>query len=270
MRSSLVKGIWLGLVTAAGALAWAGCGGPQQPGYWGPGQQQQPQQGYNNQMPGQQGAQPAGNEQMIGDLLAGINTSGPPPTAAPTQNIAQPPAPPAATAGGGGGGGGGDRLNTFDEDVGRIRQIVPGWDNGTGLTILFLKESTGKRLSLIYVDPTPPVFKDGPGLWMIQAKATANNQVLGWAVILLKNLAPGHYTGNPSQSDVVLAVCMGETWDGKNPETTWSINPGSYAEIDLRPGTGPGDLEGNFRGKLVDNKNEGFHTIENGYIYINR
>jgi len=202
--------------------------------------------------------------------LAGINPTGPAPTAAATQPIGPKPAPPPPTGAGSPPGSSDDGLNTFDQDVARIRQTVPGWDNGTGLSILFLKESTGKRLSLIYVDPTPPAFKDGPGLWMIQAKATSNNQTIGWAVILLKTLAPGRYQGSPNQNDVVLAVCMGETWDGKNPETTWSINPGSYAEMELRAAGAPGDLEGSFRGKLVDNKGQGFHTIENGYIYINR
>ena len=267
MKRRLATATWLGTLTAAAlamTLSGVGCG-PHAEGQSAYNQQQQPPPG---QQPGQypqqqQGTGNTSTEAMIGDLLRDIEPGagqGQGPAPAPTQTVAPPGPPP----------GGGDRLDTFEEDIARIRQIVPGWDNGTGLSIKFLKESTGKRLSLIYVDPTPPAYKDGPGLWMIQAKATSGDTVIGWAVILLKSLAPGRYEGSPSKQDVVLAVCMGETWDGKNPETTWSINPGSYAEITLQPGRGPGDLEGNFRGKLVDNKGTGFHTIENGYVYINR
>jgi hypothetical protein len=267
---SVPRGI--GFVTVVGSLALGalvslGCSG----GYPQGGGQQQPQQA-NQQGNAQQGQTAAGQqsgestEALIGDLLAGIDSSGQQPAASGNETIP----PPASSPTTGTTGGGSGNLDTFEEDVKRIRSLVPNWDNGTGLTVRFLKQSTGKRLSLIYVDPTPPLFKDGPGLWMIQAKATANDKVLGWVVVLLKNLAPGNYQGSPSQKDVVLAVCMGETWDGKNPETTWSINPGSWAEITLRAGATAGDLEGNFRGKLVDNKGTGFHTIESGYIYINR
>jgi hypothetical protein len=254
----------VGSVAVAAALASMGCSRPhpQDPS------QQQP---IDQQAPGVQGGQQPGQESteaLIGDLLRDIDPSGHQSAAAGGQTV--------APAGGGSSSSpqvadpGSAKLDTFEEDVSRIRSIVPGWDNGTGLTVRFLQQATGKRLSLIYVDPTPPVFKDSPGLWMIQAKATQGDRTLGWVVVLLKSLVPGSYNGSPSQKDVVLAVCMGETWDGKDPETTWSINPGSWAEITLRPGGAPGDLEGNFRGKLVDNKGTGFHTIESGYIYINR
>lgn len=191
-------------------------------------------------------------------------------TPQPQQTIQSSPQP-AATPGAGGGSSGGSKLDTFDEDRARIQGAVPGWDEGTGLTVKFLKESTGTRLSLIYVDTTAPAEKADVGLWMIQAKATANGQTLGHFVVLLRSLEPGMYKGSPSSKDVVMGALMGaDPWDGRNPETTWSINEGSWCEISLKPGQHPGDLEGSFHGKLVDNKGTGYHTIEDGYIYINR
>lgn len=205
-------------------------------------------------------------DKLIDDLLGGIGGGSAPAGNAPSIS---PSSTPSAPSGGGGGSSGG-KLDTFDEDIARIRQIVPGWDNGTGLTVKFLRERDQQRLSLIYVDATPPVLKEGVNLWMIQAKAKGDNKTLGWFVILLKDLAPGRYSGSPTNRDVIMAALMAPEWDGKNPETTWSINDGSWCEITLRNAGAPGDLEGEFRGKLVDNKGSGYHTVENGYIYINR
>ncbi len=206
-------------------------------------------------------------DKLIDDLLGGIGGGNAPSGNSPS---IPPSSTPSAPTGGGGGSSSGGKLDTFDEDIARIRQIVPGWDNGTGLTVKFLRERDQQRLSLIYVDATPPVLKEGVNLWMIQAKAKGDNKTLGWFVILLKDLAPGRYSGSPTNRDVIMAALMAPEWDGKNPETTWSINDGSWCEITLRNAGAPGDLEGEFRGKLVDNKGSGYHTVENGYIYINR
>ena len=162
----------------------------------------------------------------------------------------------------------GDRDDTFTEDVDKIKSLVPGWDNGTGIGIRFLKESTGKRLSLIYVDPTPPEYKPNKG-WLIQGQAKSNNKVLGHYLILLKNIAPGRYEGGPNKTDVVMASLLDTTWKGDAPGAGWSINAGSYCEISLRPAKKSGHLEGDFRAKLVTNDGDSFVTIENGYVYIN-
>ncbi|MEB2311121.1 MAG: hypothetical protein OZ921_03255 [Sorangiineae bacterium] len=216
-------------------------------------------------------------DDLIGQILDGVPTSsgGAQPSAPPDDpnkhsEAIQPSRPSDSGGGSGSGSGGGTRLDTFDEDVTRIKGTVPGWDNGTGIAIRFLKESTGTRLSLIFVDPTPPVLKDGVGLWMIQGKANASGKTIANYVLLLKTLAPGRYEGSPTKKDVVMSVAMSDTWDGKAPDTTWSINDGSWCEIVLRQGRGPNDLEGDFRAKLVDNSGNSFHSIENGYVYIKR
>ncbi len=260
---------WLAGLAAALALLGTACGG---------GGENVPAQGPEGQRPDGAGQPPGAqlnarqSAAAIDELLHDITPSETP-QPAPTETLAPSRAPaagPAPKPGATPPSESDERLDTFDEDMARIRQTVPGWDNGSGVTVKFLKESTGGRLSLIFVDPTPPVFQQAQGLWMIQGRATANNQTLGHIVFLLKTLAPGRYEGSPNKKDVVVAVLMGEQWDGRNPETTWSINQGSWAEITLRKGRNPGDLEGDFRGRLVDNQGTGYHTIEAGYIYVNR
>lgn len=202
-------------------------------------------------------------DQILGGLPSGSSAA----ATSPKSDSVQPTQPAAAPSHPSGSSG---NLDTFDQDVARIKGTVPGWDNGTGIAVKFLKEADGSRLSLIFVDPTPPVFKDGVGLWMIQGKAMASGKTLANYVLLLKTLAPGRYEGSPTKKDVVMSVAMGDHWDAKDPETTWSINDGSWCELVLRQGKGPNDLEGDFRAKLVDNKGTGFHTIETGYVYIKR
>jgi hypothetical protein len=257
----------LSALAAAIALLGAACGtGPENV----------PAQGPESQASADR-APPAGgqagvrqNAAVIDELLHDVSVSSSSRPGAVELPPASPAPPAEASAGASSPQASGDELDTFDEDMARIQQTVPSWDNGTGVTVKFLKESTGGRLSLIFVDPTPPVFQQKQGLWMIQGRATAKHQTLGHIVVLLKTLAPGRYEGSSTKKDVVVAVLMGEQWDGRDPETTWSINEGSWAELTLREGRNPGDLEGDFRGRLVDNQGTGYHTIEAGYIYVNR
>jgi len=161
--------------------------------------------------------------------------------------------------------------DSFAEDCRRIRQLVPAWDEGTGATLRFLQESTGKRVSLIFVDATAPLYKPEASLWMIQATAKDYaGKTIGHLVLLLRSLKPGHMHGDEQTQDAVLGVLVGsERWDGHNPETSWSINSGSYCDVVLRD-AGGGNLEGEIRGKLVDNRGSGFINVESGYFYINR
>jgi hypothetical protein len=224
-------------------------------------------------------ANPQSTDAIIGDLLSHLDegkaAAAPAPEAAalqsPPPRAAQPAAQPAAApVAGATPATSGSRLDTWDSDISTVKSKVPTWDNGSGVVLKFLNEGQGTRLTLIYVDTTPPVFKEEAGLWIVQAKATANGTTLGHMMLLLKSLEPGRYEGGPGKQDVVLAAGMGETWEPKAPGTTWSINDGSWCEITLRAGQNPGDLEGDFRGKLVDNSGNGYHNIEAGYIYINR
>jgi len=161
--------------------------------------------------------------------------------------------------------------DSFAEDCRRIRQLVPAWDEGTGATLRFLQESTGKRVSLIFVDATAPHYKPEASLWMIQATAKDSaGKTIGHLVLLLRSLKPGHMHGDEQTQDAVLGVLVGtERWDGRNPETSWSINSGSYCDVVLRD-AGGGNLDGEIRGKLVDNRGSGFINVESGYFYINR
>lgn len=190
-------------------------------------------------------------DELLGDMSGGGEQAqgGPPPTGSPAQ---------------------GSTGDDFLDGINRVKGKVPGWDSGTGVVIKFLKEATGSRLSLIYVDTTAPEYKSQVGLWLIHTKAHADNKVLGHFMLMLKNLSPGTYRGSPSSKDVIMATQIGERWNGKAPDATWSINNQSWCEITLRPGRASGDLEGSFRAKLVDNSGQSYHTIENGYIYINR
>lgn len=166
---------------------------------------------------------------------------------------------------------GANSADSFDEDVKRIRETVPTWDNGTGITARFLSESSGDRMSLIYVDTTPPEFNAEGGYWVIQAKAKVNGQIVGHVLFLLKSLAPGRYEGSAQKKDVALGSLVGSpTWVGRGPDTSWSMNEGGWVEIVLREGRSHTELEGNFRAKLVANDGRRYQTVESGYFYIKR
>ncbi len=207
-------------------------------------------------------------DRMLADLPGGDHAPArmPPPAAAPARvpTAAAPAEAPAARPA---------RTNaadSFDEDVQRIRETVPKWDNGTGITARFLSEASGDRMSLIYVDTTPPEFNASGGYWVVQARAKVNGQVAGHVIFLMKNLAPGRYEGSPMKKDVAVGSLLGAaTWEGRNPETAWSMNEGGWVELVLREGRS-GDLEGTFRAKLVANNGRNYQTVESGYFYINR
>ena len=161
--------------------------------------------------------------------------------------------------------------DSFDEDRARIRSTVPGWDEGTGATVRFLKEASGTRTSLIFVDPTAPAWSSDLDLWVIEAKAKgSDDSILGHLMIGLAKLEPGTYEGSPSSKQSVMSVRLVEPqYDGKAPDTTWSVNDGSWCRVVLRD-AGNGTLEGDFQAKLVDNKNEQYVTVESGYLLIKR
>lgn len=160
--------------------------------------------------------------------------------------------------------------DTFAADVLRIQEVVPTWNNGTGIALKFLRESSGQRVSLIYVDPTPPAMQKGGDHWVIAATAKTEKRTLGHFVLLLKDLSPGHYKGSASDDSVVMSTSMDTEWDPTHPDTTWSRNHESWCELVLQPGRDETTLEGQFRAKLIDNQGTGFHTIESGYVYIKR
>lgn len=160
--------------------------------------------------------------------------------------------------------------DTFMRDVLRIQEVVPTWNNGTGVALKFLRESSGQRVSLIYVDPTPPAQQKGGDHWVIAATAKTEARTLGHFVLLLRDLVPGHYRGSANDDSVVMSTSMASEWDPSDPDTTWSKNEESWCELMLRQGREPSTLEGQFRAKLIDNQGTGFHTIESGYVFIKR
>jgi hypothetical protein len=206
-------------------------------------------------------------DRMLADLPTGSGNARPAPppaTARPAAASDATPRPAAAPP------ASGPSADSFDDDVRRIRETVPRWDNGTGLTARFLSEASGERMSLIYVDATPPEFNAGGGYWVIQAKAKVDGQVAGHVLLLLKSLSPGRYEGSAQKKDVALASLLGApAWEGRHPSTAWSANEGGWVELTLRESRG-GDLEGSFRAKLVANDGRSYQTVESGYFYINR
>jgi hypothetical protein len=203
---------------------------------------------------------------MIRDLLSGMDQR----TAVPAQGAGQGPGDQSQTQSPHQPVSTGGKLDTWDSDIATIKSKVPTWDNGVGIVLKFLKEDTGERLTLIFIDPTAPVFKQGTQSWLIHGQANSSSGVLAHVVLSLKQLETGHQDGNPTKHDMIMSVGMGAEWDGTSPEVSWSVNDGSWCEISLRNGQHPGDLEGELRGKLFTNNGESYQTIESGYMYINR
>ena len=159
--------------------------------------------------------------------------------------------------------------DSFDEDRARIHASVSQWEQGSGAALRFVKQSTGEKLSLIFVDETAPGYQSETNMWMIQATARVDGgKVVGHFVLFLKDLRAGRYRGDDHSKDAIMAVLMGESkWDGENPETAWSVNGESWCEVQLRPPDKSG-IEGDFRARLVDNKGSGYIQVESGYLFI--
>jgi hypothetical protein len=160
-------------------------------------------------------------------------------------------------------------LDSFDEDRNRIRNSLSQWDQGSGAALRFVKQSTGERLSLIFIDETAPGYQSETDMWMIQAKArVAGGKVVGHFVLFLKDLRAGRYRGDDHSKEAVMGVLIGNSkWDGENPETAWSMNSESWCDVQLQP-AGKSGIEGSFRARLVDNKGSGFVQVESGYLFI--
>ncbi len=161
--------------------------------------------------------------------------------------------------------------DSFDEDRERIRTSLAKWEHGTGATLRFLKEATGEKLSLIFVNESAPAYQPDEKMWMIQATArVSGGKVIGHFVLLIKDLRAGKYRGDDHTKDAVMAILMGETkWDGQNLETAWSVNRESWCEVFLRTSV-DGAIEGEFRARLVDNRGTGFINVDSGYLFIKR
>lgn len=162
-------------------------------------------------------------------------------------------------------------LDSFDKDRERIRTSLTQWSQGSAAALRFVKQSTGEKLSLIFIDETAPGYQSETNMWMIQATArVAGGKVVGHFVLFLKDLRPGHYRGSDHSKDAVMAVLIGDSrWDGENPETAWSMNGESWCDVQLQPAE-PSGIEGNFRARLVDNKGSGYIQVESGYLFIKR
>lgn len=162
-----------------------------------------------------------------------------------------------------------DKLDSFDEDRQRIRSSLEKWDQGSGAALRFVKQSTGERLSLIFIDETAPDYQSETDMWMIQATArVAGGKVVGHFVLFLKDLRAGRYRGDDHSKEAVMAVLIGDSrWDGENPETAWSMNAESWCDVQLQP-AGKTGIEGSFRARLVDNKGSGYVQVESGYLFI--
>lgn len=159
--------------------------------------------------------------------------------------------------------------DTFEEDRERIRSSMGQWAQGTGVALRFMKQSTGERLSLIFVDETAPLYQPETNMWVIQAAAhVTGGKVVGHLVLFLRNIKAGRYHGDDHQKEAVVGVLIGEsTWNGESPQTAWSMNSESWCEVDLQPAAA-GGFEGSIRAKLVDNRGSGYIQVESGYLFI--
>ncbi len=159
---------------------------------------------------------------------------------------------------------------SFDDGVASIRGRVPEWDNGTGMAIRFVQLQTGKRLTFLYVDRTPPEWKEKLNTWLILSKATWDGEIVSTIAVTLNALKAGRFEGAATKNDCMIGAAIGtDRWDPKDASTAWSNNEGGFCEVELREASQPGHLEGRFKAKLVSGQGV-FYTIDQGYLYINR
>lgn len=163
----------------------------------------------------------------------------------------------------------GDPLDTFAQDVRRVKSLLPtsDWD-GVGLVARWKNVETGRRLSLIYVDTTPPVWKDNMQGWLILSAARGNRSVMGHIAVLLPQLRAGRFHGSEHSHRTVIGSLMAPEWTPSAPEAGWTLNDGGWCDIELHPVGDRGDLEGRFRGKLPANEGSTYYLLEDGYLYI--
>lgn len=164
-----------------------------------------------------------------------------------------------------------DEDDNFDRGVAKIKKVVPGWDNGTGVAVRFLKEATGQTLALVYVDPTPPERRTDPSGWLVQSTALVDDKPFSTITILFSRLEEGRYHGSPSKLDVVMGASVGApVWNPKADDTTWSVNEGGSVDVEMHEVPGTDHVEGTFKAKLVANVGGSYYRITDGYFYINR
>lgn len=164
-----------------------------------------------------------------------------------------------------------DDAGDFDSKVEQVRGVVSKWDNGTGLVIQYLNQSTRARMTTVYVDPTPPEWKPAVSKWLVLSKALANDEVISTVSILLPVLEPGRWEAGSARNDIVIAAALGTSaWAPSAPDTAFSSNSGGWCKLELHAAQRPGHLEGRFQGKLTTNNGQSFYTVESGYLYVSR
>jgi hypothetical protein len=159
-------------------------------------------------------------------------------------------------------------LDKYDEQVERVRKLMPTMKKGTAVVTRFLNESKGTRISIIFADETAPMYKEKLDGRVIVAKATDDKErTIATISFLLHSFQPGRYECD--KGNTVIGAAISETWEPNADGTYWSMNAGGACELELHEGPG-GDMEGTFRGKLVTNDNKGYLLVENGYLYVKR
>jgi hypothetical protein len=162
-------------------------------------------------------------------------------------------------------------LDHYDDQLAVVKSKMPDVEKGSAIVVRFLNQGSGKRISLVYVDETPPQFKEKLNGRVIVAKASGKgDETLSTISFLIKNFEPGRYECNTANHEAVIGAAIADNWVPTDPETYWSLNEGGGCEIELHEGARPGDIEGSFRGRLVKNNGKGFLIVENGYIYVKR
>ena len=93
---------------------------------------------------------------------------------------------------GGGGSASDDGSADYNKAVTDLRSFMQTQSHGVGIVAKYLQEKTGKRISLKYVDDTPPEWKESLENWVIisRAKDTDDN-VISTVAMALPQLAPG-------------------------------------------------------------------------------
>ena len=169
-------------------------------------------------------------------------------------------------------GGVDDGSADFNKAVADVRSYMQGQSHGVGIVAKYLQEKTQKRLSLKYVDDTPPEWKESLENWVIISKAKdTDDSIISTVAMALPQLAPGHYEGSASRKEVKVGATLGKpSWDPTADDTAWSMNEDGWCQVDMKSANSRGDLEGTFKGKLNTNVPGTYYLIEDGYFYIRR
>ncbi len=169
-----------------------------------------------------------------------------------------------STTGGGGGGASADYdeeaiIAMFNEPGSRLRGVA---------RLTLINESTGRRLTLVFMSFSPVRFQAERMVYFLNSYINDGQDIAAVLVFAFEQ-APQirTYYPSPSNNEVMVGFTFGPEFRGGDPETAWSNVGGGRGTLRIERQVGRA-LLGTMTGRLDMNNGQGYYRIDEGIVLL--